>query len=153
MTERKLLSESEDRLLASLAHLGAFLPLAGLLLALILWITQQGRSALLRFQALQALLFQGIALALYYLAGFVLAGVYFVFFFPFILISESGGGEEAAWVVIPFLVIFFGMVVLMVLAAAGYYLLAALAAVNTLRGRDYRYPLVGRWTEKLTPRR
>lgn len=153
MTEETLGSESEDRLAAALCHLGAFVPFFGMLMALIIWLTQKVRSPLLRFQALQALLFQGVAFALYYLVSFGLAGAYFVFFPPLIALSETGWGDRVPFLLAPFLLLFFGTILLVITAAFIYYLLATFAAVNTLRGKEYRYPLIGKLTESLTIRR
>jgi len=153
MPEMRFLDESEDRLVAALCHLGAFAPFFGMLLALIIWLTQKARSPLLRFQALQALLFQGVAFALYYLVGFVLAGAYFVFFLPLITLSETGWGDRVPFLLVPFLLLFFGTILLVIAATFVYYLLAALAALRTLRGKEYRYPLIGKLTESLTTRR
>lgn len=153
MPEMRFLDESEDRLVAALCHLGAFVPFFGMLLALIVWLTQKARSPLLRFQALQALLFQGVALVLYYLVSFGLAGAYFVFFLPLIALSETGWGDRVPFLLVPFLLLLFGMILLVIAAAFVYDLLAALAAVRTLRGKEYRYPLIGKLAESLTIRR
>ncbi|WP_448334642.1 DUF4870 domain-containing protein [Bellilinea sp.] len=153
MTEETLANDSEDRLVAALCHLGAFAPFFGMLMALIIWLTQKARSPLLRFQALQALLFQGVALALYYLVSFGLAGAYFVFVLPLIALSETGWGDRVPILLVPFLLLFFGMILLVIAATFVYYMLAALAALRTLRGKEYRYPLIGKLTESLTTRR
>jgi uncharacterized Tic20 family protein len=153
MPEMKLLDEPEDRLVAALCHLGAFVPFFGMLAALIIWLTQKARSRWLGFQALQALLFQGIAFGLYYLAGVMMAAAYFAFIMPLIVFSETGWGDRVPYLLVPFFFVFFGMILLMLAATFGYYLLAVLAGVNTLRGKDYRYPLIGKLTENLTVRR
>jgi uncharacterized Tic20 family protein len=153
MPEQTAGFDPEDRLVAAICHLGAFLPLFGMLSALIIWLTQKLRSRWLGFQALQALLFQGIASALYYVVGFGMTAAYFVFALPLIALSETGWGDRAPLLLVPFFILFFGMLLLIMVAAFIYYLLAALAAVNILRGRDYRYPLVGKLTENLTRRR
>jgi len=153
MPETRFSEESEDRLVAALCHLGAFLPFFGMLAALIIWLTQKVRSRWLGFQSLQALLFQGIAFALYYLVGFGMSVGYFVFVLPLIALSETGWGDRVPFLLVPFLFLFFGMLLLIVAATFVYYLLAGIATVNTLRGRDYRYPLIGKLTESLTSRR
>ena len=153
MTEESLANESEDRLVGALCHLGAFVPFFGILAALIIWLTQKTRSPLLRFQALQALLFQGVAFVLYYLVSFGLAGAYFVFFLPLIALSETGWGDRVPFLLAPFLLLFFGMILLVLAVTFLYYLLAAMAAFRTLRGKNYRYPLIGKLTESLTIRR
>ncbi|MEW6505575.1 MAG: DUF4870 domain-containing protein [Chloroflexota bacterium] len=153
MPETRFSEESEDRLVAAFCHLGAFLPFFGMLAALIIWLTQKARSRWLGFQALQALLFQGIALALYYLVGLGMSAAYFVFIIPLITLNETGWGDRVPYLLVPFIFLFLGMLLLIVLAAFVYYLLAALAAINTLRGKEYRYPLIGTWVESLTSRR
>ncbi len=153
MTEEAFVVEPEDQLVAALGHLGAFLPFFGMLLALVIWLTQKTRSRWLGFQALQALIFQGIAFALYYLVSLGMTAGYFLFALPLIALSESGWGDRAPFLLLPFMALFFGMLLLLMSAAFGYYLLAALAAIHTLRGKDYRYPWIGKLTENLTVRR
>lgn len=145
--------QAEDRLVAALCHLSAFVPFFGMLAALVIWLTQKIRSRWLGFQALQALIFQGIAFGLYYLIGFGMSAGYLVFLLPLIALSESGWGDRVPFFLAPFLFLFFGMLLIIVAATFVYYLLAGLAAFNTLRGKDYRYPLIGKLTESLAPRR
>lgn len=153
MPEMQFLDESEDRLIATIGHLGAFLPFFGILATLIIWLTQKARSPLLRFQALQALLFQGVAFGLYYVISVLIAGAYFVFILPFIALYETGWGDRVPYLLVPFFLLFLGVILLMLAATIVYYFLAGQAAVKTLCGNDYRYPLIGKLTENLTGRR
>lgn len=153
MLERQPDFEAEDRLVAALGHLGAFAPFFGALAALVIWLTQKGRSSLLAFQALQALLFQALALVVYYVVYLGLNVMSLIYLLPLMALSDSSGGD-GAWIgLLFFSLVLFSVLLLMALAALAYYLLAALAAVNLLRGRDYRYPLIGKLTENLTHRR
>lgn len=145
----------EDRWAAALCHLGALAPLMGLLVALVVWITQKERSPLLRFQALQALVFQGIAGLAYLLFSIGIAFFYFVLFFPMVILSENvGRGGE---VFLSIFVILFGLFMVVVLFVTliivpAYYILALLAAWRMVKGRDFRYPLIGRLVDGIASR-
>ena len=67
----------DDRLIAALCHASVLASFFGLFVPLSVWLSQRERSSLLRFQALQALVFQSIMLLLLSIGGIltlVLAG-------------------------------------------------------------------------------
>ena len=96
----------------------------------------------LRFQALQALIYQAIGL-LAYLAFFVL---YFVFIFGFMgLIMFAGGSGSStppSWLGIAALP-FLAFICLFMLGGLVYPVLAFVAAVRVLNGHDFHYPILG----------
>lgn len=131
----------EDRVVASVAHGSAIITLWGLIFPLVAWISQKDRSAFLRFQSLQALLYQGVG-ALAYLGTMAL---YFVFSFGVMLlmfadpsVAESPDAFMLAFMIPVFLIMF----VFFVLGPI-YMFFAFLASVRILRGHDYRYPVLG----------
>jgi uncharacterized Tic20 family protein len=145
------LSEAqEDNWVASVCHATAILQLWGVVTPLIVWFSQRERSPRLRFQSLQAAVYQFMALAVYMLGMAVYMAV---FLGMFILLALAGtmGGNPIEGPPAVLMLIFFGLIMLfwfliMVLMPV-YYLLAALAGVRVLRGRPFRYPLLGRLIE------
>lgn len=142
MSETRLDATREDRLAAAICHLGAFVPYVGILVTLIIWLTQKERSALLRRQALDALLFQGVATVLYMLVGGVLSGMYFVVFLPTVLLSETAAADIVPAVWVGYTVLMLGVMLLFFAAALVYYFLAGRAAWNSLRSGQASYPLI-----------
>jgi uncharacterized Tic20 family protein len=133
-------------------HATAILQLWGVVTPLIVWFSQKERSAHLRFQSMQAFVYQFIALAVYFLG----MGVYMLFFlgtiFTLILGSSLNGNGELQGAPAAILIIFFGVLMLfwfvMMIAMPIYYLLAGLASLRVIGGRDFRYPILGRMIER-----
>ncbi len=149
----RIVEDREENWMAGMGHAGAIQLLWGLLLPLIVWLTQKNRSARLRFQSLQALLYQSLA-AVLYLVGLLLYIVMVVALFIGLLVaaglstnrSSPIEGDGSLFLLIFFIFIAVIMVywMILILLMPIYHLFAFLAALNVLRGRDYRYPLLGK---------
>lgn len=138
----------EDQLVAAISHGGALIPTFGLLIPLIIWITQKDRSTYLKHQALQAAAWQAMA----FVMQILLFGCYFFSFFliiPFSVIAEgetfssnaaAGGAIAGGFGLLIFCV--FGLFMLGGLVYIGF---AIAGVVNSLRGQDFQYPVIGRW--------
>lgn len=113
----------EERVMAALAHASILLPHAGLLVPLILWLTQSGRPdrAFAAFQAKQAFVFHLSAVVLEWL----------VIFACFVLGFFSMG---LSW---------FLIVPIVGLGHLGATIFGLIGAVDTYNGRDFRYPVLG----------
>jgi uncharacterized Tic20 family protein len=138
----------EDHWVAGVCHATAILQIWGIATPLVVWFTQKERSARLRFQAMQAAVYQGIALFVY-LAGMVLQMIAFFGMFVIFTLGTVGGRGEVQGPLGATILILFG--ILMMIFALGttilmpiYYLLAALGIVRTIQGRPFRYPIIGR---------
>ncbi len=134
--------DKEDQIAGAVCHSTSALLFWGILTPIVVWITQHERSAFLRFQALQALIYQAIGLVAY----FAFMVLYFVFFFGFmgvtVFASTPGSSAPPAWMglaALPFLAI------MCVFALGGliYPVLAFVAAVRVLNGHDFHYPILG----------
>jgi uncharacterized Tic20 family protein len=133
-----------------LAHGGVLVPTFGVLIPLIIWITQKDRSEYIKFQSLQAAIWQ----LLVFIAQILLAGCYFVSFFlmfPIGLLAEgdlfyvdpSSGGAMAGGIVL----LFFCLLVLFGVGGLAYLGFGIAGIVQSLQGKDFHYPFVGRWVE------
>ena len=133
----------EERFVAAMAHASAILLMWGLLSPLAVWITQKERSVYLRFQGLQATVYQLIAT----LGYFAFMALYFVSAIGMMLLLSVGiSSRQSEATLIVALV--FGAVILLiwlvlVLALPTYHLFAMIAGIQILKGKDYRYPLLG----------
>ena len=136
----------EEQFVAAMSHASAILFMLGALSPLTLWVTQKDRSPYLRFQGLQAVAYQLLALAAYF--GFMFVYVAsFVLLFVAIAVTASTGIDSAGPFVSILLFLFILVMMLMwlvfLLAIPTYHLFAMIAAIQILKGRDYRYPWLG----------
>jgi uncharacterized Tic20 family protein len=142
----------EDNWVAGMCHAMAILQLWGIVLPLIVWVTQKERSIRLKFQAMQAMAYQGAAF-IAYLIGMM---VYMLFFFGMLFVIIAGGAlstrnEISAPFGIVFLVIFLVMMifgVLVTLIVPLYQLFALIASISVIRGNNYHYPVLGKFLEQ-----
>ena len=150
--DSQIIETQEENWVAGVCHATAILQIWGVVTPLIVWFTQKERSARLRFQSMQAFVYQLIALITYLLG----MGAYMTFFFGMMLTLFLGGtmgkadelqGPPALMMVVFFVImIIFGFVVWIVMPI--YYLLAGWAGFRVVRGHHFRYPILGRMIEK-----
>ncbi|MBN2501065.1 MAG: DUF4870 domain-containing protein [Anaerolineales bacterium] len=131
----------EDQLIAVLSHAGFLIPFWGVIVPVILWFSEKNRSALLRFQSLQAAIFQLTSIFLIYFSF----GCYVLSVFVPALISNANYNLALTLVEIGS-----NIINLMFLIGGPLYLLFGCIAVwRVSKGYDYRYPLLGKLTKKL----
>jgi uncharacterized Tic20 family protein len=146
-------NQKQDRLLAGLSHLGVLLPLAGMLVPLVVWLSRRGEPSVLRFQAIQALIYQGIGAAGYmlYYAVSMAAGVAFVPVSLGLAVFSDAGSSSTPGADGLLFAIFFILIAIMVLLSLAvqclawpiYIFLGTWAGVRVLQGRDFHYPVIG----------
>ncbi|NPV55395.1 MAG: DUF4870 domain-containing protein [Anaerolineae bacterium] len=151
--QRYLTAEGETetriaRLLAAMAHAAILIPLTGMLLPLWNLLQRAGRSAWSRFQALQTLLYQGIGLAV----GLLLIATAWLAALPVIIFAgEITTAYKLGTLSFQQFLVFVPLFLYLLLAGAAlllaplYQTLGLVAAVRVLRGKEYRYPLIGCW--------
>jgi len=148
----------EDQLMAALCHASAMVPLIGMVVPLAVWLSQRERSGLLRFQAVQALVYQLVGLVAYFvLMGCYMASMVLMFPIPFLGESLPRGNQFSPQLALMILamVLFFGAMLLIGAAySVGgpiYVLIALVGGWRVLKGHDFHYPLLGkmvtRWTD------
>jgi uncharacterized Tic20 family protein len=131
---------AEERVLCAILHATTPYGLYALAASVAVWITQRTRSRFVALQALQAMLFQLATLAAQLVTfGLFMASFFFAAFSG--LIARTGYTEPeltsfliAAWVFGMACVFFFQLI----LPLWGVW-----AAVRILRGRNFRYPILG----------
>jgi len=125
--------------MAGLAHL------VGLFLAFLIWTMQKGRSRFVRYQAMQAVVFDAITMFLFISLSIILAGATVAMPFLVVMLAELRGelGMRPEWisilpglmplsivvVLIPFFVLWMGV--------------RLWAAFSIFSGRNFHYPVVG----------
>jgi uncharacterized Tic20 family protein len=144
------LNESRAELwIASMSHAIVILTIWGMFLPLAVWLTERDRSTRLRFQALQALLYQAAQAALFVVS-------YAVYTFALIALAAatlwlSASGSDAMQLLPVMLVAFLILLVFALLIALLlplFQIFGQWAALRIAQGRDYRYPVLGRWLER-----
>ena len=137
-------ASQDERLLAAVAHCAVLLPFFGIIVPLYIWITQKDWSKCVCFHAIQALIYQMVmpaAILAVYLLG--------VWGFYGTLIGRFPIGQQSA---LPA-----GMLVLRCLLVSGILgswgltiTLGLIGMTRTLAGRDFLYPIIGRWLASYT---
>ncbi len=153
----------DDKIMAALSHATIIWPVMGILAPLVIWATQWERSRSVAFQALQAgvyhltLILAGLACGACYFSGYVgmLVGVISASLsWAFTLPQQGAAPEELPpEALIPLVLTFLGMIFFYVLIFGLLFLglavwLAYIAyglygAVANLRGKDFRYAIIG----------
>ena len=132
----------DERLIATLAHASAFLPMMGVLAPLAIWITQKEKSPFVAFHALQALIYQaGVLLVVS--AGMCCYLLSFAATFAGVLLSappsSPDGFDPLLSAFLPPLLVF-GTILVTSVFLTGYALVGALM---TAMGKPFRYLVIG----------
>jgi len=153
----------DDKIMAALGHATIIWPMMGILAPLVIWATQREKSRFVAFQALQAavyhmtLILAGFACGVCYFCGY-LGMVVGVISAPIsMVLTPSQEGPATAEVPpeagIPVVLTLLGMLFFYVLMFAlfflglavwvGYIAYGLYGAVANLRGKDFRYAIIG----------
>lgn len=140
-------SAFEERFAAAMGHFAIILPFWGLLAPAWLWISHKSHSSWLKFQSAQTTLYQIFVNLLYF--GLTFASIFI------------GLGTVALFALMPDLQpLAPGMGILAASCLLGcsglimplLHILGQWAGLQTLRGRDFKYPVLGRWIENAESR-
>lgn len=142
----------EEDWVAGLCHAIAIVQMWGMLLPIIVWVTQKEGSFRLRLQAIQSAAYQGAAFLEYLLGMLVYGMLFFGMFFALFIGGASNDGRQISGPFGVVLLVIFLTLMLFGTAASLlgplYLLLALIAAVSVIRGKDFRYPILGRFIER-----
>ncbi len=143
MSQKEEMLTTENRLLAAITHAAIITQGLGLLAGVIVYVTQREKSRWTAFQALQAAVYQLIALLVTIGLWIIWGVVYALSLIP--MMTQPRLYQNAPPPV--FFVSLGGMVIplLFMLIAALYGLWGAL---QTWQGKDFRYVLIGPWLER-----
>jgi uncharacterized Tic20 family protein len=126
----------EDRILAALSHVSVIVYFMGQIVPIVIWATHKDRSKYVRFQALQAAVFQLTLILVFMVGMFAYMGSFFVMMF----LGVAGGGEGAMSILF---IIPFGIMALIMLAYLVFIVYGVYGAYSTYHGRDFRYAVIG----------
>lgn len=143
VNEDSLNEDREDRWVAAAGHFSVIIAFWGLFAPVAAWILQGRRSAWLKFQSAQAIALHTFTL----LFGFAAGALYLVGFVAFIgLTGFSGESMNSSAGLIGIIVAFGAMAaaLLMFLVIPLFHVMGQWAGYRTLKGDDYRYPIIGK---------
>jgi uncharacterized Tic20 family protein len=142
----------EDHWVAACNHLCVMLPFWGLLAPLLTWFTQKKRSAWLKFQSAQTVLFQ-VGWSILFLATVIVSSLLPIGLFAILLLATSKSELQAVGLVFAGLGLILMIIgAVLVVIAPLYNTLGLVAAWRVLRRGDYRYLFfarLGEWWIKL----
>jgi uncharacterized membrane protein len=139
---------SDERTLAGLSHF------FGWIVALIVLAVGQSKSRFVRFQAVQALLFSLTSMLVYLVAAVCLSTLLVVGIATGVvsaaLAQETGSDPGIGIYLAMLLPMSFWMVSpIFMLIALCEFIIRLFAAVSVLSGKEFRYPVLGGWAERL----
>lgn len=137
---------ADEKMMAAICHLAVFLPVIGVIVPAIVWLTQDEKTSQLKAQSLQALIHQVLQGIIFIVLYILAVGLYFLSLIPMAVIGPS---ESLS----PTLILFFiGMIAmfacfgLIMISSLYFEITGIIAFIQILRGKeDFRYPLAGRW--------
>ena len=135
---------TENRLLAALAHGSVFAQGIGILVGVLVYITQRDRSCYAAFQALQAAVYQLINFIIVIGLWLVWGLFYGLSMIP--LIQQANTNPDAAPPAIFWISLVSMVIPLFYMVLVGLY--GLWGALRTWQGKDFRYLLIGGWLEK-----
>lgn len=137
--DEKQLPTQDDKIVGALGHAAALLPMWGIIVTAIIWVTQREKSEFIRQQSLQALAWQLFQIIVLF-GGFALYAVsFFLMFGTFFVMSETSTNAPPPGFFLPFCSMGF-----IFLAMFVTIIVAIVAVVRTLQGHNFTYPLIGR---------
>jgi len=150
-------STSDDRIMAALAHGAVILGLWGVVISAVIWSTQKEKSAYVRFQALQAMVYQlcdtAAMMLLGLLVGFCGFGVLAVMMFGGLVTLAATTDSSSTPVPFLFFNLFFplgivGLALPLLLIRLALIAYAFYGAYQAYLGRDFRYSVIGARVER-----
>lgn len=141
MTEQSNELTFEQKLLAALAHGSIVAQGLGVVAGIVIYVNQREKSRWTAFQALQAAVYQVVALVIVIASWFVWGIFYGLSFIPLIGLPEGAAPPLIFWLGMASMAIPF--VVMMIIGLYGVW-----GGIRTLQGKDFRYALIGKWLER-----
>lgn len=148
MTAQPVTSSLDENLLAAISHF------FGLLVALIVWVTQKDKSRYVRFQSVQAMAFDLIVALLMLLVvglimllvfGVLALGVGNIAFFG----SQGNPSVEPIRTIVALMTAVPFLIPCLIIPVVGVvFVVRLIATIQTLQGKDFHYPWLGAFIAK-----
>jgi hypothetical protein len=136
-------ASQDERVMAALAHVSVLMPLMGIIVPIVIWVTQKDKSQYVAFQALQAAGFQISMIAAYFIG----MGCYMCSFFSIFLGGSFGSSfgidpslNPFSGTGMPFPFLVFGAIIL---GEFAFIIYGIVGTVMTIQGKPFRYFFIG----------
>jgi uncharacterized Tic20 family protein len=121
----------------------------GMVTPFIVWFSQKNRSSLLKFQSLQAAIYQLVTTVAYMISYACFFFMYLIFIAIIVMgeVSPKPHQEISPVVGVAFILIiavFMLMWLAWMVLYPVYFILAGIATIRTMRGHDFKYPILGK---------
>jgi uncharacterized membrane protein len=153
MGEDRLETISRDeRLQVGFSYLFGWIP------ALVFWIQSKGKSEYVRFHTMQVILFSVVWFVMNVLTTvlmIVVSVLSFIFYYSLVEILPTLDSFAAGIDIILALLVIFGSVFIPFISYGPTFILGLLniaATIQGFSGKDWRYPLLAKWAEKINQR-
>jgi uncharacterized Tic20 family protein len=146
--ELVLVEEHEDRWVAAMGHFSVIILLWGIVAPATAWILQGKRSAFLKFQSIQTIVYQVLVTLLFFGAAFI---YFFGFLALFLVAGFTGGGanlSSSGMVALTIFIVLSLIAAIIVLVIPVFHILGQWAGYRVLKGDNYRYPIIGKLVEQ-----
>ncbi len=134
--------QTEKKLMSLLSHLSILIPNVGVLAPVIIWLTNKEKSRFVRFNALQAIFFQLIFLAL--MMVFMFVGIILVLVAIAIPWTNLSSNAEPGILFLLSMIFMFMYFPLWLI----FSIYAVVASLKSFKGKIFRYAIIGRIIEK-----
>ncbi len=134
----------DERIMAALAHGSILLPMTGVIVPIVIWITQREKSRYVAFQSLQALMFQLILIVAWVLG----MGCYMLSIFSMVAtipFAQSSGMDQYGGI---FALFPFGVFGVSLCGGALFVIYGLVGAIMTIQGTNFRYLLIGDFIQR-----
>ena len=126
----------EEKLMSMLSHISIVIPNIGILAPLIIWITQKDKSQFTRFNALQAIFFQLVFIALTMVS--IIIGLILMFIaLPILTASPNDAPGTLFWVSMGIMNLYFPLWLI-------FSIYGIIASVKSFKGKLFKYAIIGR---------
>jgi len=133
----------EERLFAALSHVSVLFSFIGIIVPIIIWATQKNKSSYIKFQALQALIWQAVMIVFNLI---IMACMMSFSILPILMMSSSQNQPNPEFM-IGFLVVM-GSSLFLSIGSLSFVVYGLVGAVMTYHGKDFRYAIIGKRLEK-----
>jgi len=146
MSEQPVQLTTEERLLGGISHL------LGIIWALIIWAIEKDKSRFVRFQAMQAVAFDGaVMVVMLVVVGVVLLLTFLILAILMILVGilASQGNQDFLTYIIPISTMFpFFLFLIFVPVGLALTVVRLIASIRVFQGTDFHYPWLGNQVKK-----
>lgn len=137
---------ADEKMMAAIGHLAVFLPVIGVIVPAIVWLTQNEKSSQLKAQSLQALVHQVLQAIIFIVLYILSMGLYFLSLIPMAIVGPTESLSPTLGLFFIGLIAMFACFGLIVISSLYFEITGIIAFIQILRGKvNFHYLLAGRW--------